>query len=122
MKGILGLYVEMLQQMDITTIKQAKRLVTNDDLRLYRIPLSQHNWKYVSKALYHIAATRKNKTAPKSKSVIRALSMHQSRQKYLDFIDKRLKELPDGSPFKEALKTTRIAIADQQVPLSDADF
>jgi hypothetical protein len=122
MKPIISLYVEMLKDMDITTIKQAKRLITNDDLKLFRIPVAQHNFKYVHQALAHIVTTKSDKTAPRPKSAVRALSLHRYRQSYLEYIDRRIKELPDGDPFKEAIKTTRIAIAEQQVPLSDADY
>ena len=122
MKPITALYVEMLRDMDINSIKQAKRLIKENELRHYLIPVEQHNWKYAIQALAHIVTTKIDKTAPKSKSAIRKLSLHLYRQNYLEYIDRRIKELPDGDPFKEAIRITRIAIAEQQVPLSDIDY
>ncbi len=118
MKGIVSLYVKMLRDMNITTIKQAKRLITDDDLRQYHITPQQHKWNYAHMALKHLVKTKHGKTKSKSKPSVGALSLNQYRELMLADIDSRIEQLPDGDPFKAGLLRTRKAIEEQQVPLS----
>lgn len=118
MKPIVGRYVKMFQELGIKTVMQARMRITKDDLRTYRIPLEQHNWKYATVAV-RLIEDQNDKTSLKSEPSIHALSLHSFRQQQIDEINRRHRELPDSDPFKAAIATTRTAIEEQMIPLSE---
>lgn len=115
MKPIVGLYVEMLRQMGITTVMQAKMRITKDDMRHFRIPSKKLQVKYLIPAV-KLIEDQNDKTSLKSEPSVSASAINLFRQVFVDEIDARAAQLPDGDPYKEAMMRTRISIEEQIVP------
>ena len=105
MKGILQLYINMLDELGYTTVQQFKLRVTKDDMKAYRIVPEQHKLKYVLQALQYLE-NEGRKIPLRQRSSMNRAALDQYRQDVLADIDQRLSSLPEGDPrIAELLKT-----------------
>ena len=106
MKGIVTLYIKMLDELGYHTVQQFKLRITRDDMKAYGIRPEQHKLIYVLRALQYLE-NEGRKIPLRQKSSMTRAALELYRQQQLAKIELRLSCLPKEDPEIRILQKTR---------------